>query len=138
MKRFLRRRYLILVLILCVYPVCVIAYTWTFVLRSDFKGGRRGQLDAYRHSLASAIVSYTLGEWAVNFTTLIFESSDSDSGIMDIHNNSVGANIGSKAKSFHDIEPSIRKAVMNGEVLSDDPEKIYWLPKEKWGESKLW
>ena len=41
------------------YPAVVLGYTWTYVLMSDFEGGRHGPLDAYRHTLASAFVSYT-------------------------------------------------------------------------------
>lgn len=120
------------------YPIFVISYTWTYVLKSDFEGGRRGQLDAYRHTLASAVVSYTIGAWAVDATTSIFESKESSSGRMDIHNNQIGSVIGSKSKSFGEIEASVREAVTNGSVLSDDPGQIYWLPKEKWGDAKFW
>ena len=73
----------------------MIVFTWSHVLRSDLKGGRHGQLDAYRHALASATVSYTVGEWAVSLTTWVFESGGKDSNKMDIHNNRIGAKIGS-------------------------------------------
>ncbi|QDU97719.1 DUF6973 domain-containing protein [Lignipirellula cremea] len=138
MKRLLLRRFLIVALLLGIYPACVIGYTWTCVLQSDFEGGKRGPLDAYRHALASAVVSYTLGDWAVDFTTSVCESPDSESGKMDIHNNRLGAAIGSQASSFQEIEPAIRQAVLEGGVLSDDPEQIYWLPQDTWGKNKLW
>ncbi len=66
MKRRLLKRAAAIALILCIYPAGVIVFTWSYVLKSDFEGGRNGKLDAYRHSLASATVAYTLGEWAVD------------------------------------------------------------------------
>jgi len=51
------------------YPMCVLTYTWTCVFQSDLEGGKNGPLDAYRHTLASAVVSHTLGEWGVKVTT---------------------------------------------------------------------
>ena len=124
--------------ILLAYPVCVIAYIWCCVLRSDFEGGRHGQLDAYRHALASATVSYTLGEWAVSLTTLVFESGGKDSNKMDIHNNRIGAKIGARADSFRDIETAVRQSVLGGEVGATEPDQVTWLPRVKWRGSKLW
>jgi len=138
MRRKLLRRAGAVVLLFCVYPACVLANTWSHVLKSDFKGGRNGKLDAYRHSLASATVSYPLGVWAVDLTTWVFESGDKESNKMDIHNNRIGANIGSKAKSFSEIEPSVRRAILNGDVSATDPDQITWLSPSKWGDSKLW
>lgn len=125
-------------MILCIYPACVIAFTWSYVLRSHFEGGRNGKLDAYRHSLASAAVSYTLGEWAVEFTTWIFESGGKESNEMDTHNNRIGARLGSNAKTFSDIEPAVRQAVQHGHVSAKDSDQITWLPASKWRDSKLW
>ena len=138
MRRKLIRRAGAFALLICVYPVCVIAFTWSHVLKSDLKGGRHGQLDAYRHALASATVSYTLGEWAVNVTTWIFESGKKDSNKMDIHNNRVGARLGSEADSFSDIEPTVRRSVLNGNVAAIDSDKITWLSPTRWRDGKLW
>jgi hypothetical protein len=138
MKRRLLKRSLIFALILSVYPACVIAFTWCHVLKSDFEGGRNGKLDAYRHSLASATVSYTLGEWAVNLTTWIFESSGKESNQMDTHNNRIGARIGAEANSFSDIEPAVRQAVQQGHVSATDSDQITWLSPSKWRDAKLW
>ena len=107
-------------------------------MKSDFEGGRNGKLDAYRHSLASATVSYTLGEWAVSLTTWIFESNEKQSNKMDTHNNRIGARIGSNARSLSDIEPSVREAVLRGHVFATDPEQITWLPSSKWRNARLW
>ncbi len=107
-------------------------------MKSDFKGGRNGQLDAYRHALASATVSYTLGEWAVNFVTSVFEWRDKDSNKMDRHNNRIGAGIGSRIESFREIEPSVQQSVRNGAEDASDENQITWLPANKWREGKFW
>jgi hypothetical protein len=138
MRRKLLQRTCAVALILCVYPVCVIVFTWGHVLRSDLKGGRNGQLDAYRHALASATVSYTLGEWAVSLTTWVFESGGKDSNKMDIHNNRLGAKIGSNCRSFGDLESAMRQAVLDGEALTTDPAKITWLSPSMWRDGKFW
>lgn len=138
MKRKLLRQACAFALLLSVYPIGVMVFTWSRVLRSDLKGGRHGPLDAYRHALASATVSYTLGEWAVSLTTWIFESSQKDSNKMDIHNNRIGAKIGSNCKSFGDLEPAVRQAVGDGETAAIDPAKITWLSPSNWRDGKLW
>lgn len=137
-KRQLARGLCVLALVLSIYPLCVLFYTWGCVFRSDLGCGRNGPLDAYRHTLASAVVSYTLGEWAVNLTTSIMETKGKDSNRMDSHNNLIGARIGSKSKSFLDLEPSVRKRVLDGTVNSTDENQITWLPKEKWSDARVW
>lgn len=125
-------------IILLLYPAFVIGYTWAHVLRSDLEGGRHGPLDAYRHTLASAVVSHTLGEWAVELVTTVFESSGKDSNKMDRTNNSIGAAIGSRAGSLGEIEPMVREQVSQGAELSDVAGQITWLPGDRWRDSRLW
>lgn len=127
-----------IVFILGIYPLCILIYTWTCVFQSDLEGGKNGPLDAYRHTLASAIVSHTLGEWAVKVTTFVMESKTSASGAMDRHNNRIGMKIGSHAKSFKDLEPLVRTRVMEGRCSSTKAEQITWLPKTKWRKRNLW
>jgi hypothetical protein len=120
------------------YPMCVLIYTWTCVFQSDLEGGKNGPLDAYRHTLASAVVSHTLGEWGVKVTTFFMESKNSASGAMDRHNNRIGMKIGSQAKSFEDLEPWVRRHVAEGRCGSTKADQITWLPKTKWRKSNLW
>lgn len=136
-KRWIRR-FGILAILLLIYPVFVLGYTWTHVFRSDFEGGRNGPLDAYRHALASAVVSHTLGEWAVELVTTVFESSGQESGQMDRKNNSIGAAIGQNAKSLAEIEPTVRNQVSKGAERSDQVGQITWLPRERWSDARLW
>ncbi len=139
MKKKKRLRNLgVFALVLSLYPACVLIYTWSCVFRSDFEGGRHGPLDAYRHALASAVVSYSLGEWAVEWTTEMMEAGGRDSNRMDRHNNRIGAGIGSRAKSFAELEPSVRQHVLDGTVHSTDPHRITWLPKEEWSDGRIW
>jgi hypothetical protein len=137
MKTWLRRM-VIVTIVLLIYPVFVIGYTWTHVLRSDLEGGRHGPLDAYRHALASAVVSHTLGQWAVELVTTVFESSGKDSNQMDRKNNSIGAAIGRHTESFGDLESSVREKISAGAELSDESGQITWLPRDRWRDSKLW
>jgi len=125
-------------LAICIYPLCVLIYTWTFLFQSDLEGGRGGPLDAYRHTLASAVVSYTVGEWGVKVTTFLMESSGKDSNKMDYHNNQIGAKIGSDAKSFKEIESKVYKRVLAGTAYSKNTNQITWLEKERWHDGKIW
>ena len=124
--------------ILLIYPVFVMGYTWTHVLRSDLEGGRHGPLDAYRHALASAVVSHTLGEWAVELVTTVFESSGKESNQMDRKNNSIGVAISRSTDSFAELESRVREQVSTGAELSDEAGQITWLPRDRWRDSKLW
>lgn len=137
-KRILLRKSCALVALAGVYPVCILGFTWSHVLRSDFEGGRHGPLDAYRHALASAVVSYTVGEWAVTITTIVFEWGDKNSNKMDRHNNRLGAAIGSRAESFSGIEPAVRGAVLNGAIGTTEKNQITWLPESRWEDGRFW
>ena len=137
-KKTWLRRLVICVSILLIYPVFVIGYTWTHVLRSDLEGGRHGPLDAYRHALASAVVSHTLGEWAVDLVTTVFESSAKESNQMDRKNNSIGAAIGGSTDSFAELKARVRERVSAGSERSGESGQITWLPRERWRDSKLW
>jgi len=128
----------LLTLVVCSCPLFVLAYTWGHVLRSDLKGGRHGPLDAYRHALASAVVSYTLDEWAVDCVNFLMESRGKETNMMDIHNNRIGALIGARAESFSDIEPTVRSYAMNGTVNSTSGEQLTWLPENNWHDRRLW
>ena len=124
--------------VVSIYPLFVLLYTWSWVLRLDLEGGRHGPLDAYRHALASAVVSYTLGERAVGVVTGVMESKGKDSNQMDRHNNRVGAQIGASSKSFLELEPSVRQHVLNGAAHSSNENQITWLAKEKWRRGRIW
>lgn len=131
-------RITISVVALSIYPLFVLGYTWFHVVRSDFEGGRHGPLDAYRHTLASAVVSYTLGERAVALVTCVFESQDKDSNHMDGHNNRIGAAIGSTSPSFAELESTVRQRVLAGSQSSCNPDQVTWLRMERWGDARLW
>jgi hypothetical protein len=127
-----------LTLAILIYPLFVMIYTLNHVYQSDLEGGGNGPLDAYRHTLASAVVTYTLGDWAVNFTSYFMESKKTATGAMDRHNNHVGAKIGSHAKSFKDIEPMVHKHVLEGACCTSKKDQTTWLPKEIWRKRILW
>ena len=128
----------VVMLLLASYPVLVLGYTWSKVLQSDLEGGRHGPLDAYRHALASAIVSYTLDERVVEWVSEVMEGGRLVSHRMDRHNNRIGASIGSEVSSFWDIEPAVARRVAEGKVMSNDPDQITWLPKGVWSDAVMW
>lgn len=124
--------------ILGIYPAFVLTFTWAQVLKSDFQGGRHGPLDAYRHALASATVSHTLGEWAVKLSTAIMERDNKAPNRMDRHNNRIGARIGSNAGSLRELEAAVRQSVRHGRINATDPNQITWLPESAWRKARLW
>lgn len=132
------RRLFIIAAIVLAYPAFVLGYTWSHVFTSDFEGGRHGPLDAYRHALASSVVAYTLGKPAVDLVTDLFESKGRASNAMDTQNNRIGAGIGLNAKSFGELEPTVRKAVSEGGVSASSSDQITWLPPAKWRKGLIW
>ena len=88
------RRLALLALVLATYPTFVLTYTGSHVLQSPLPGGRHGPLDAYRHTLASAVVAYTFDARAIDLVNGVMERRGRRSNAMDIHNNLIGAGIG--------------------------------------------
>lgn len=125
-------------LLLCAYPAFVLGYTWSHVASASFPGGRHGPLDAYRHTLASAVVAFTLNPRAVELITLAMESNAKRSSSMDRHNNRLGAMVGSQARSFAEIQPAVFALVQQGAVEATDPRQITWLPPADWRKGLLW
>ena len=125
-------------LILSIYPLFVLSYTWTFVARSSLEGGHNGPLDAYRHTLASAVVSYTLDAKVVNCVSLVMESWGKESNAMDAHNNNIGAQLGTHAVSFTELEPSVRETISKGMINAVDVNQTTWMPKKTWQNRRFW
>lgn len=128
----------ILSLLLASYPVLVLGYVWIKVEQSELPGGHNGPLDAYRHTLASAVVSYTLNERVVEWVSGIMEHKQIATHLMDRHNNRIGARIGSKAKHFSEIEPAVAKSIAEGAIFTRDPDQSTWLPESIWSDQKMW
>jgi hypothetical protein len=124
--------------VLALYPAFVLGYTWAHVLRSDLPGGRHGPLDAYRHTLASAVVAWSAGPRAVQWVTDAMERDARLPSRMDRHNNRVGAAIGTSAARFADIEPTVRASVRRGAVNASGPQQTTWLPPEYWRARRFW
>lgn len=127
-----RKAIFLAIVVTLAYPAFVLVFTWTHVARSSLPGGRNGPLDAYRHTLASAVVSYTLSPGAVELATWFLEGSKKDSDRMDRHNNRIGAEIGAQARSFAEIEATVRARVARGAVDATDASQIRWLSPDRW------
>ncbi|SDQ54070.1 hypothetical protein SAMN05428982_1502 [Pseudoxanthomonas sp. CF385] len=137
-KRPWLRRLVLLALVLAVYPAFVLIYTWSHVLQSPLPGGRHGPLDAYRHTLASAVVAYTLDARAIDLVNGVMERRGKRANAMDIHNNLLGAAIGSRAARFSDIEPLVARSVAAGQIDASSPDQTTWLPQDDWKEGFAW
>lgn len=133
--RLRRWRWLIVVAIaLSSYPAFVLGTVYATTLRSDLPGGRHGPKDAYRHSLASAIVAYTGSPAWVDWVTQIMENDGNGDAAraMDAHNNRLGARIGVQADNWNDMQTAVLAAVKAGDVNVEDENRITWLPPERW------
>ena len=129
-RRWLRR--LAVVAIVGIYPLWVLAYVYWHSLASGLPGGRHGPQDAYRHTLASAVVAYTLSPAVVNWVSAVMEFADDPSSEMDRHNNAIGASIGAEAQSFAEIRPRVEQRVRAGQIDARDPRRVTWMPPRQW------
>ena len=136
MKRVSRRIRLIAAtgLVLAAYPAFVLGTVYAQWFRADLPGGRNGPSDAYRHSLASATVAYTVSPRLVALVTHVMERDGigSDMRAMDAHNNRIGADIGAHATSWGEMQDRVLHAVQAGAVNTADADTITWLPRERW------
>ena len=136
MKRVSRRIRLIAAtgLVLAAYPAFVLGTVYAQWFSADLPGGRNGPSDAYRHSLASATVAYTVSPRLVALVTHVMErdGQGSDMRAMDAHNNRIGAQIGATAPSWNQMQARVRAAIDAGQVQATDANKITWLPRERW------
>ncbi|MFZ5637305.1 MAG: DUF6973 domain-containing protein [Pseudomonadota bacterium] len=134
-----RRRLFRALLVLAIagsYPAFVLGSVYAVTLRSDLPGGRHGPKDAYRHSLASATVAYTGSPRWVEWVTEVMENGGEGDAAraMDAHNNRLGARIGARAESWTQMRAAVFAAVQAGGVAVEDPNRITWLPPERWQE----
>jgi uncharacterized protein DUF6973 len=132
-KRLWRRLFVVAVL-LGVYPAFVMTATYAQWFKADLPGGRNGPADAYRHSLASAIVAYTLSPRCVDWVTAVMEQGGegNPSRAMDAHNNQLGARIGAAAGSWDAMQQDVLAAVNNGAIDARSPDQITWLAPSAW------
>ncbi len=119
-----------------VYPVFVLGFVYSQFFTAGLPGGRHGPADAYRHSLASAVVAYTLHPRCVDWVTAVMERDGRGSAarVMDAHNNRLGARIGAQADSWHTMRRGIADAVARGAINATSPEQITWLAPDAWQE----
>jgi hypothetical protein len=133
-KRRLRHRLALAAAALAAYPAFVLASVYAHWFAADLPGGRNGPGDAYRHALASATVAYTSSPRLVEWATWVMEGDGSRGRgrAMDVHNNRIGARIGSNAPSWDAMQSAVLAAVHAGRVDADRAETITWLPPERW------
>ncbi|MCW5625805.1 MAG: hypothetical protein KIT73_13925 [Burkholderiales bacterium] len=74
----------------------------------------------------------------VEWTSRVMERSGNPANVMDRHNNRIGAAIGSRARSFGEIEPTVHAQVLIGTDNATEPAQITWLSREQWRKGWLW
>lgn len=120
------------------YGVLVLGYVWWHCYHSPLKAGANGPLDAYRHTFASAVVTYTTSPKVVQLVSSVMEYKNKPANLMDKHNNAIGMTIGQQVKSLDDIDALVVAKVKNGQVNSADSTQVTWLPPRYWGRAFLW
>ena len=133
-RRRWRLRVFLALALLAAYPACVMVAVYSQWLGSGLPGGRNGPADAYRHSLASAIVAYTLSPLCVDGVTAVMErgGDGNASRAMDAHNNRIGARLGAIAPDWTAMQREVRAAVDQGAIDARSPEQITWLAPSAW------
>lgn len=133
---FRLRRPIAVAALLSLYPAFVVGTVYAATSRSDLPGGRHGPKDAYRHSLASAIVAHTGSPRWVEWVTAVMENDGhgDDARAMDAHNNLLGARIGAEADSWTQMQADVLAAVRAGAMTVESQDRITWLPPERWRE----
>ncbi|MBO9883192.1 hypothetical protein [Xanthomonas sp. D-109] len=121
-------------LVLAAYPAFVLGAVYPQWLSAGLPGGRDGPADAYRHSLASAVVAYTLSPRCVDWVTAVMERDGhgNASRAMDAHNNRIGARIGATASSWAAMQREVRAAVDHGAIDARLPDQITWRAPAAW------
>ncbi len=120
------------------YTSFVLGFVWWHCHKSGLEGGKYGPLDAYRHTLASALVAYTTTPRLVSATTKIMEYKNRPIDLMDQHNNAIGAEIGVNAESLFDLDAAVKNQVAHGTIDASSAQQTTWLPPQYWLESLLW
>lgn len=134
----LKSKWLLSLIVLSVYPAFVLGYVWYHCLVSDFQGGTYGQLDAYRHTLASAVVTYSSSSKLVAVATAVMERKDSAANRMDRHNNIIGVEIGQTATSFSQLNVLVQQRVNQGAENAVEASQVTWLATPYWEKSLFW
>jgi hypothetical protein len=133
-RRRVWRRLFVVAVLLGGYPAFVLTATYAQWFQIDLPGGRNGPADAYRHSLASAIVAYTLSPRCVDWVTAVMERNGegNPAHAMDAHNNRLGARIGATADSWDAMQQAVLAAVKNGAIDAGSPDQITWRAPSAW------
>ena len=138
------KKLLLAILLPFLYSAFVLSFVWWHCYFSQFKGGKNGQLDAYRHTLASALVAYTTSPKVVFLVTALMERKNKAPNIMDRHNNAIGGQIGARIPNRADslklkaLESDVKMHVLQGAINTPNSTQITWLPVQYWRESLWW
>ncbi len=138
LKKTLELALKLLVALVFLYVVLVLGFVWWHCYKSPLKAGANGPLDAYRHTFASAVVTYTTSPKVVKVVSRVMEYKNRPANLMDKHNNAIGIQIGLQVKSLDEIDVQVVARVKGGAVNAEDHAQITWLPPQYWGRAFLW
>ncbi|WP_234882456.1 hypothetical protein, partial [Xanthomonas perforans] len=122
------RVFALAMLALSAYPAFVLIAVYSQWLGSGLPGGRNGPADAYRHSLASAIVAYSLSPRCVDWVTAVMERGGvgTPSRAMDAHNNGIGARIGAAVPCWTAMPREVRSDVDHVRIVAGSTCHVSW------------
>ncbi len=138
--RQVRRLVCAALIALVLYPLILLGVVYREVWTSGLPGGGNGPADAYRHTLASALVAYTLSPRAVDWLTWWTEERHQPmdtTNLMDAHNNRLGARIGYSSRSIRDVLRRVKTAVELGQLDAPSADCITWLPPRMWQNNRF-
>lgn len=138
MKKFFKKTIQYTLILGGIYSVLVLSFVWWHCYTSPLQGGKNGPLDAYRHTLASAVVAYTASPKLVAVITIIMERKGTAANLMDSHNNTIGAKIGSNTNTFSVLNQTVTAQVAHGAVNTPLSNQITWLPNLYWHNNFWW
>ncbi len=138
MLTHLKKYILWFLLVSFLYAFLVLSYVWWQCYQSNLPGGKYGPLDAYRHTLASAVVAYTSSPLLVKTITVIMERKHWPIDKMDEHNNAIGIRIGLQVHAFSTIENTVKTQITYGKINATNAQQTTWLARENWKENRFW
>ncbi len=129
---------LILVLLGSFYSAFLLSFVWWHCYTSGLQHGKNGPLDAYRHTLASAVLAYSISPKVVYLASTIMENKNQPANLMDKHNNKIGAQIGAHSSSLKAINIAVTAKIAHGCVNAKSTTQTTWLPQQYWRERLFW
>ncbi len=130
MSLFKKYKTVIALGLIVLLPLLQLLFFYLIAMETGLPGRRGGPQDAFRHTYASAIVAKYLSPKVVELVTNLSErNANSPHDAMDIHNNTIGIQIGLTSKNIYE---AVKARVDNGGVNSKEKNRTTWLLEDMW------